>query len=53
MKGRAHFVGGAGAVDAATRGLAVDLAPVRVNCVCPGAIDTEVCIYWLVDKGAP
>jgi NAD(P)-dependent dehydrogenase (short-subunit alcohol dehydrogenase family) len=23
-----------------TRGLAVDLAPVRVNCVCPGLIET-------------
>ena len=24
------------------RGLAVDLAPVRVNCVCPGLIETEM-----------
>jgi len=31
-----------GAVDAVTRGLAVDLAPVRVNSICPGAIDTEL-----------
>lgn len=31
-----------GAVDALVRGLAVDLAPVRVNVVCPGVVDTEV-----------
>ncbi|KLO08233.1 short-chain dehydrogenase/reductase SDR [Schizopora paradoxa] len=34
--------GGAGAVDALTRGLAIDLAPVRVNCICPGAVRTEL-----------
>ncbi len=32
----------AGAVEHLARGLAVDLAPVRVNCVCPGYILTEV-----------
>jgi NAD(P)-dependent dehydrogenase (short-subunit alcohol dehydrogenase family) len=32
----------AGAVEHLTQGLAVDLAPVRVNCVCPGLIVTEV-----------
>ena len=31
-----------GSVDALTRGLALDLAPTRVNVVCPGAVDTEV-----------
>lgn len=31
-----------GAVDALVRGLAVDLAPVRVNVVCPGLVDTEL-----------
>ncbi|KLO18612.1 NAD(P)-binding protein [Schizopora paradoxa] len=31
-----------GAVDALTRGLAVDLAPVRVNVVCPGLVKTEL-----------
>lgn len=31
-----------GAVEAATRGLAVDLAPLRVNVVSPGAVKTEV-----------
>jgi len=31
-----------GAVDALSRGLAVDLAPVRVNVVCPGLVKTEL-----------
>lgn len=30
------------AVEGATRGLSVDLAPIRVNCVSPGAIETEL-----------
>jgi NAD(P)-dependent dehydrogenase (short-subunit alcohol dehydrogenase family) len=30
-----------GAIESLTRGLAVDLAPVRVNCVCPGLVLTE------------
>jgi NAD(P)-dependent dehydrogenase (short-subunit alcohol dehydrogenase family) len=30
------------AMEGLTRGLAVDLAPVRVNCVCPGVIETEL-----------
>ncbi|KIY47571.1 NAD(P)-binding protein [Fistulina hepatica ATCC 64428] len=37
----ALLVGTAGAFDAATRALAVELAPIRVNVVCPGAVDTE------------
>ena len=37
-----------GAIDAFTRGLAVDLAPIRVNSVFPGLVDTEVNISpWL------
>jgi NAD(P)-dependent dehydrogenase (short-subunit alcohol dehydrogenase family) len=32
----------AGAVEHLARGLAVELAPIRVNCVCPGYIRTEV-----------
>jgi NAD(P)-dependent dehydrogenase (short-subunit alcohol dehydrogenase family) len=32
----------AGAVEHLARGLAVELAPIRVNCVCPGLIHTEV-----------
>lgn len=31
-----------GATDALVRGLAIDLAPIRVNVVCPGLTDTEV-----------
>lgn len=31
-----------GAADALTRGLAVDLAPTRVNVVSPGVVKTEV-----------
>lgn len=34
-----------GSVDAITRGLAVDLAPIRVNVVCPGLVKTEVCSF--------
>jgi len=29
------------AVDALTKTLAVEPAPIRVNCVCPGFVDTE------------
>jgi NAD(P)-dependent dehydrogenase (short-subunit alcohol dehydrogenase family) len=32
----------AGAVEHLARGLAVELAPIRVNCVCPGYVRTEV-----------
>ena len=31
-----------GAVESITRGLAVDLAPIRVNAISPGAVDTEM-----------
>ncbi|HTP78262.1 MAG TPA: SDR family oxidoreductase [Rhizomicrobium sp.] len=41
-KGSAVATAMAGAVEHLTRGLAVDLAPVRVNCVCPGLIRTGV-----------
>ena len=37
-------VGIAGAVEALARGLAIDLAPIRVNTVSVGAVDTEVSI---------
>jgi NAD(P)-dependent dehydrogenase (short-subunit alcohol dehydrogenase family) len=40
-KGAAIGSAMAGAVEHLTRALAVDLAPVRVNAVCPGAIVTE------------
>jgi NAD(P)-dependent dehydrogenase (short-subunit alcohol dehydrogenase family) len=41
-KGSAVATAMAGAVEHLTRGLAVDLAPIRVNAVCPGLIRTEV-----------
>src|SRR5277367_1764414 len=44
MKGWAGMVSGmASAVEGLTRGLAVDLAPIRVNCVAPGPIpETDI-----------
>jgi NAD(P)-dependent dehydrogenase (short-subunit alcohol dehydrogenase family) len=41
-KGAALNTAMAGAVEHLTRGLAVELAPIRVNCVCPGLVRTEV-----------
>ena len=41
-KGAALSTAMAGAIEHLTRGLAVDLAPVRVNAVCPGGVRTEV-----------
>ena len=32
----------AGAVETSTRALALDLAPIRVNCVFPGVVDTPL-----------
>jgi len=42
MKGMPVVTAGARAMEGLTIGLAVDLAPVRVNCVCPGLIETEM-----------
>ncbi|KAI4154156.1 MAG: hypothetical protein LQ340_001846 [Diploschistes diacapsis] len=42
MKGMSSSVGIGGAVEGLTRALAVDLAPLRVNIVSPGAIRTEL-----------
>ena len=42
MKGMPLVTASASAVEGLARGLAVDLAPVRVNCVCPGLIETEM-----------
>lgn len=36
------LAGASGAIDSLTRGLAVDLAPVRVNAVSVGLVRTEV-----------
>jgi len=41
-KGSALSTAMAGSVEHLTRGLAVELAPVRVNCVCPGLVRTDV-----------
>jgi len=41
-KGGALSTAMAGGIEHLTRGLALDLAPIRVNCVCPGAIRTDV-----------
>jgi NAD(P)-dependent dehydrogenase (short-subunit alcohol dehydrogenase family) len=42
LQGWAILVGAAGAIPASSRGLALDLAPLRVNCVSPGLVDTEM-----------
>ena len=42
MRGMPTVTAGAMAMEGLTRGLALDLAPVRVNCVCPGVIETEL-----------
>jgi NAD(P)-dependent dehydrogenase (short-subunit alcohol dehydrogenase family) len=42
MKGMPIVTASARAVEGLTIGLAVELAPVRVNCVCPGLIETEM-----------
>ena len=41
-KGSFLSAGMAGGIEHLTRGLAVELAPIRVNCVCPGLIRTGV-----------
>ena len=41
-KGAALSTAMTGAIEHLTRGLSVELAPVRVNAVCPGAVRTEV-----------
>jgi NAD(P)-dependent dehydrogenase (short-subunit alcohol dehydrogenase family) len=42
MKGLPIVSASAMAAEGLVLGLAVDLAPVRVNCVCPGLIETEL-----------
>jgi NAD(P)-dependent dehydrogenase (short-subunit alcohol dehydrogenase family) len=44
-KGRTVGAGICGAVEALTRALAVELAPIRVNAVCPGPVRTEM---WMI-----
>ncbi|MCJ1327074.1 hypothetical protein MMC10_003740 [Thelotrema lepadinum] len=40
--GRGYLAGLAATIEGMTRGFAVDLAPIRVNCVALGAVDTEL-----------
>ncbi|KAG9082160.1 hypothetical protein FRC07_014294, partial [Ceratobasidium sp. 392] len=42
IPGWGYFIGAVGAVETATRGLAVDLKPLRVNTIAPGPVDTEI-----------
>lgn len=42
IAGTSTFIGAAGALEATTRALAIELAPIRVNIVAPGAIDTPM-----------
>jgi NAD(P)-dependent dehydrogenase (short-subunit alcohol dehydrogenase family) len=42
VPGRALMAGWGAGVEGVTRALAVDLRPVRVNCVCPGPTKTEL-----------
>jgi NAD(P)-dependent dehydrogenase (short-subunit alcohol dehydrogenase family) len=42
IPGMAVSAGQGGAAISSTRGLALDLAPLRVNCVVPGLVDTEL-----------
>ncbi len=46
MKGALLSTAFAGAAEHLTRGLAVDLSPIRVNCVCPGLVLTELTTGW-------
>ena len=48
MKGWSYTAGAAGAVDSIARGLAVDLAPIRVNCVTPGVVKTDVSSFVII-----
>lgn len=41
-KGWTTMAGAVALVDGVTKGLAVDMAPVRLNCVSPGAVHTEL-----------
>jgi NAD(P)-dependent dehydrogenase (short-subunit alcohol dehydrogenase family) len=50
-KGSFLSTGMAGGIEHLTRGLAVELAPVRVNCVCPAMIETEIWDTMLPPEG--
>lgn len=42
VQGRVLMAGWGAGVEGVTRALAVDLSPVRVNCICPGPTKTEL-----------
>jgi len=42
IAGWGFFAGAVGAVETATRGLALDLKPLRVNTIAPGPVETEM-----------
>ena len=46
MKGMPLATAFSGAVEHLVKGLAVDLAPIRVNSVCPGLVMTERLVGW-------
>jgi NAD(P)-dependent dehydrogenase (short-subunit alcohol dehydrogenase family) len=46
MKGMPLATAFGGAVEHLVKGLAVDLAPIRVNSVCPGLVTTERLVGW-------
>ncbi len=47
-----HYAASKGAIVALTKSLAVELAPfaIRVNCVAPGWVDTDMCAEVFLDK---
>lgn len=49
-RGSALATAMAGGIEHLTRGLAVELAPIRVNCVCPGLIATEIWDTMMGDR---
>lgn len=50
MKGAIFSTAFGGAIEHLARALAVDLAPIRVNAVCPGLVLTEVIAQWPVEN---
>lgn len=51
LPGWAFVATAGGALDGLVRGLAVDMKPLRVNCVVPGAIHTELLEGWIKTLG--
>jgi len=51
MKGWAMAAAVTGAIDGLTRGLAVELAPIRVNTISPGYVDTDASVLLILLNG--